>query len=217
MSKVTVLKRLLRWLIWLSAALGLLLIGWRVWLNFVYSSQIYRAVADVPPQGVAIVFGAGIRNDRPSAALADRVEGAAALYHAGKVRKLLMSGDNRFVNYNEPEVMKVYAETLGVPAKDIVLDYAGRRTYDTCYRARAIFGVRTAVLVTQEFHQARAVYLCKHFGIEPVGLAVDKRNYLGLFRLWWAVRETLALAMAWWDVNIAQPVPVLGETIPIEG
>lgn len=217
MWKVTVLKRLLLWLIWLTTAFGLLLIGWRVWLNFVYSSQIYKAVADVPPRSVAIVFGAGIRGDRPSAALADRIEGAAALYHAGKVHKLLMSGDNRFVNYNEPEVMKVYAEELGVPPEDIVLDYAGRRTYDTCYRARAIFGVKAAVLVTQNFHQARAAYLCEQLGVEPVGLAADKRSYLGPLRLWWAVRETLASAMAWWDVNIVQPVPVLGEALPIEG
>jgi SanA protein len=202
---------------WLLAGLVLpgLLVAWRVWLNLAYATATFTAIADVPPHRVALVFGAGVRNNRPSAALADRIEAAAALYQAGRVQKLLMSGDNRFVNYNEPGVMQAYAQALGVPAQDIVLDYAGRRTYDSCYRARAIFQVTEAVLVTQGFHQARAAYLCDRLGVRSVGLVADKRYYLRRLRLWWEVRETLASAIAWWDVNVARPTPVLGEVIPI--
>ena len=80
--------------------------------------------------------------------LPDQVRAAADLYHAGKVHKLLLSGDNRFVDNNEPRAMKEMALVLGVPEEDLVLDYAGRRTYDTCYRARHILGVERAVLVT---------------------------------------------------------------------
>ena len=109
---------------------------------------------------VVIVFGAGLRRDgTPTTVLRDRVETAAELYRQGKVEKLLMSGDNRFVDYNEPEAMRQYALQLGIPDEDIVLDYAGRRTYDTCYRAGAIFGVKKVILVTQLFHLPRAIYL----------------------------------------------------------
>ncbi len=100
----------------------------------------------------------------PPRYLQDRVQTAANLYFAGKVEKLLMSGDNRFVDYNEPAVMRKVALSLGVPEEAIVLDYAGRRTYDTCYRAKAIFGVTEAILVTQAFHLPRAIYLCNRLG-----------------------------------------------------
>jgi SanA protein len=193
-----------------------LVLAWRLWLGWTYGSQIYTSVDDVPSRQVAIIFGAGIlRNNRPTPALADRVEAAAALYHAGKAQKLLMTGDNRFVDYNEPEVMRRYAQELGVPAEAIVLDYAGRRTYDSCYRARAIFQVEEAILVTQKFHQARAAYLCRQLGVQPVGFVADNRAYRRRVHLWWNMRETLASSIAWWDVNVSRPVPVLGEILPI--
>lgn len=210
------LKKRVWWLLALLLLPGLLP-AWRVWLNLAARDSLFTAAGDVPPHRVAIVFGAGIRNNRPTGALADRVEAAAALYHAGKVQKLLMTGDNRFINYNEPEVMRVYAQELNVPPEDIVLDYAGRRTYDSCYRARAIFQVKEAVLVTHGFHQARAVYLCRHLGVKPVGFVADRRPYRRRVRLWWELRETLAAAVAWWDVNVARPTPVLGKVIPIGG
>src|SRR5258706_1690913 len=115
---------------------------------------------------VAIIFGAGLlRDGGPTAVLQDRIRRAANLYFAGKVEKLLMSGDNRFVDYNEPESMRQYALSLGVPDEAIVRDYAGRSTYDTCYRAKAIFGVSAAILVTQKFHLPRAIFLCNMLGV----------------------------------------------------
>ena len=86
-----------------------------------------------------------------------------------------MSGDNRFVNYNEPEAMRQYALDLEVPDNAIVLDYAGRRTYDTCYRAKAIFGINSALLVTQQFHMPRALFLCNMLGVQAIG--VEANNY----------------------------------------
>ena len=109
------------------------------------------------------------RNGTPTPVLQDRIETAADLYFAGKVEKLLMSGDNRFIYYNEPGAMREYAISLGVPEEDIVLDYAGRRTYDTCYRAKAIFGLEKAILVTQAFHMPRALYTCNQLGVESPG------------------------------------------------
>ncbi|HET90866.1 MAG TPA: hypothetical protein ENN99_09045 [Chloroflexi bacterium] len=177
---------------------------------------MYTRVEDVPPHTVALVLGAGLWSDGSlTPILADRVATAAALYQAGVVEKLLFSGDNRFVTYNEPEAMREYALRLGIPEDDIVLDYAGRRTYDSCYRAREIFGVKRAVIVTQRFHAPRALYLCQAVGVEGVVALADRQEYSAR-RLVWETREHLALALAWWDVNVRQPVPVLGDRLPIE-
>ncbi len=165
---------------------------------------------------VAIVFGAGLNRDGgPSAVLQDRVATAADLYFAGKVEKILMSGDNRFAYYNEPGAMQQYALDLGVPSEDIVLDYAGRRTYDTCYRARAIFGLSSAILVTQNFHLPRAIYTCNQLGLPSIGVSADKRTYHPRASDYWVLREIPATLVAFWEVFITHPLPVLGDPEPI--
>ncbi|HEY3341743.1 MAG TPA: ElyC/SanA/YdcF family protein, partial [Anaerolineae bacterium] len=143
----------------------------------------YDDLHSLPQHHVAVVFGAGIRNDLPTPMLYDRVASAVDLYRAGVVDKLLMSGDNRYIDYNEPEVMRQTALKLGVPDRDIVLDYAGRSTYETCYRAGAIFGLSDAVLVTQRFHLDRALLTCNQLGIRAVGYVADRRAYGGSG--WW--------------------------------
>jgi vancomycin permeability regulator SanA len=168
----------------------------------------------MPSHKVAVVFGAGVRNGQPSAVLYDRVASAVELYRAGKVSKLLMSGDNRFANYNEPGVMRNTAMQMGVPDEDIVLDYAGRSTYETCYRASAIFGLSDAVLVTQDYHLDRAVFTCGVLGVDAVGYAADQRGYRGM--TWFQVREIGATLNAFWELFITRPAPVLGEPVSIE-
>jgi vancomycin permeability regulator SanA len=171
---------------------------------------------EVLPERVAIVFGAGLwRDGSPTPVLRDRVASAAALFFAGKVEKLLMSGDNRFVDYNEPAAMRDYAVGLGVPAEAIVLDYAGRRTYDTCYRARDIFGLEKAILVTQPFHMPRALYICNQLGVEAQGVPATQGIYRRLTLLYWNLRELIATLVAHWEVHISQPLPVLGDPEPI--
>ena len=187
----------------------------RVYTALRYGGQMYP-LENAPAERVAVVFGAGLQRDgSPSPVLFDRVATAANLYHSGKVSKLLLSGDNRFLNYNEPQAMFEAARGLGVPADAMVLDYAGRSTYDTCYRARAIFGLTRAVLVTQAFHLPRALYLCDALGLETEGVIADRRIYQQRSELFWNVREIFATAAAWWDLNIAHPLPVLGDPIPI--
>lgn len=173
-------------------------------------------VGDVPAERVAIVFGAGLRYDgSPTAILRDRVETAVQLYQQGKVSKLLMSGDNRVVEYNEPEAMRQYALELGIPDEDIVLDYAGRRSYDTCYRANAIFQVDSAILVTQRFHLPRVLFLCNWFGVESTGVEADNIYFRKISRFFWNTRELFATTQAAWDVYVTKPLPVLGEAEPI--
>ncbi len=175
------------------------------------------SVEDVPSTRVAIVFGAGLYRDGSAGpVLGDRVETAVQLYEQGKVEKLLMSGDNRFLEYNEPEAARQYALQRGVPDDDIVLDYAGRRTYDTCHRAKHIFGVDEAILVTQPFHMPRALFLCNWFGVESSGVEADNRYFLKRSRAYWNFRETFAVFQAAWDVLVTKPIPVLGVPEPIE-
>jgi len=143
------------------------------------------------------------------------VETGAELYFTGKVEKLLMSGDNQVVEYNEPEAMRQYAISLGVPEEVIVLDYAGRRTYDTCYRAKAIFGINKALLVTQNFHLPRALFLCNTLGVKASGVEANNRNYRRGSLIFWNIREQFATFSAFVDVFIEKPALILGQPEPI--
>ncbi len=179
------------------------------WIQWRYDRLVLTDIALVPERPVAIVFGAGIRPDgRLSPMLQDRMDTAIALYRAGTVRKLLVSGDNRFVYYDEPGRMYDYAVARGIPAGDVVRDYAGRRTYDTCYRASAIFGVTQAILVTQRFHLPRAIFTCRNLGMDAIGLSADRRVYWS--NPYYRFRDGFASLRAWWDVKVARPLPVLG-------
>ncbi len=205
-----------KWLWWAAFGVGVgLFAGLSAWtLTGRYGPLIYTDADAVPTRPVALVFGAGYWPDgTPSDVMRDRVEAAVALYQAGRVRKVLFSGDNRFVDYNEPAKMAEYGLSLGLPAEAIVLDYAGRRTYDTCYRAQAIFGLHQVVLVTQRYHLPRALTICRGLGLEPVGYVADRRPYVHI-REYWA-REVPALWLSWWDLWVRHPVPVLGDPIPI--
>ena len=177
----------------------------------------FKDAAAVPARPVAIVFGAGVRRDgRPTRMLADRIQAAVALYHDGRVGKLLMTGDSSRPDYDEVSAMQRYAIERGVPVADITLDCAGLRTYDSCFRARTIFGVTEAVVVTQRFHLPRAIYTCHALGIEVVGLGTpDWGDYSPRLMRWYTVREAVATLNALWEVHVAHPRPrFLG---PFEG
>lgn len=176
----------------------------------------HSAAEQVPAERVAVVFGAGVRGERPSRVLAERIDAAVALYRAGRVQKILMTGDNGSADYDEVSVMRRYAEELGVRPADITLDYAGFSTYESCYRARAIFGVERAVLVTQAYHLPRAVYTCRALGVEASGLgAPDWGRFPGPILVRYSLRETLATVKALVDVHLTRPPPTfLG---PFEG
>lgn len=199
-----------------TALATLLTLGLPRLITAIYSSTRTHTLETIPAQRIAIVFGAGLNRDgTPSPVLRDRVTTAAQLYFAGKAEKLLMSGDNRFVEYNEPAAMRNYAIQLGVPADAIVLDYAGRRTYDTCYRAKAIFGVQQAILVTQAYHLPRALFTCNALGLPATGVPADQRTYSTRWHTFWQLREIPATLVAFWETTISRPLPVLGKPEPI--
>jgi SanA protein len=181
-------------------------------ITAVYAGSRLFTVETVPSKPVAIVFGAGLlRDGSPTPVLRDRVATAAELFFSGKVAKLLLSGDNRFIYYNEPGAMYEYARSLGVPDEALVLDYAGRSTYDTCYRAHQIFGVDEAILVTQNFHLPRALYACRVLGVNGVGVPADRRAYSLRPWVYWNIRELPATLNAMLEVHVTHPLPVLGE------
>ena len=181
-----------------------------------YNAIIYTQenLNEVPARRLALVFGAGYW---PSGALSDvlrdRLDAAIELYEAGLVEKLLFSGDNRVEDYNEPARMQQYALAQGVPEEDIVLDFAGRRTYDTCYRARDIFMVDDLILVTQRYHLPRALATCRGLGLSAIGYAADRTPYVHI--RWYQLREVPALWRSWLDVYLLHTEPVLGEPLPI--
>ena len=164
-----------------------------------YRHLICASESAAPIRPVAIVFGAA------GSILTDRVETGVELYKAGKVRTLLMTGDNSRDDYNEPDDMRTIALSLGVPSKDIICDFAGFRTYDSLYRARDIFGVRSAILVSQGYHLPRALFLGRKLDLDVVGVNAAKRRYVGqgAFNL----REFAAIQVAWWQAMVTHPRP----------
>ncbi len=170
----------------------------------------------IPAKAVVMVPGAGLNyTGGPSLPLKDRLDAAIALYQSGKVQKLLFSGDNSSKNYNEPAAMKTYSIEQGIPEEDIVLDYAGRRTYDSCYRAKEIFGLDELIVVTQAYHLPRALFLCERLDVEAVGIPVEQSLYIRSRYLFWNIREVFATTAAWLDIFIFKPLPILGSYEPI--
>ena len=195
-----------------AVELRILLAGWGVSALTpvalrIYTVLRYRSRIVPPPVApctpIAIVFGAEVLpTGLPSAALHDRVATAVELYRLGKVRQLLLSGENRGPQYDEPGAMWRTAVALGVPADALALDGAGLRTHDTCYRAAAVYGVRRAALVTQRFHLPRALLLCEALGIEAVGVAAGRARFSRRHVVYWHAREVAATAVAWLDATV---------------
>lgn len=210
------LWKFLRGLFAAVIALGLVALVVPRLITTVHSMSHIHSVETAPVRRAAIVFGAGLnRSGRPTPILRDRIETAAQLFFAGKVEKLLMSGGEWGYARSEPESMREYAMGLGVPSEAIVLDLAGHRTYDTCYRAKAVFGLDSALLVTQSFHLPRALFVCNALGLKAEGVAATNRRYWPVMSLIWNVREQFATVAALVDVYVSRPLPVLGEPQPI--
>ncbi|MCI0338489.1 MAG: YdcF family protein [Acidobacteria bacterium] len=167
-----------------------------------------------PRPRVAIVFGASVySNGELSPVLEDRIDTAIELYRAQKVDRILVSGDNRHPSYNEPKAMHEYLITHAVAPNDVVVDYAGRSTYETCLRAREIFGLDRAVLVSQGYHLPRSLYIANELGLDAVGMAGDLRLKQQIDYL--SVREWAAEIKAYYNLNLVPPDTLLGEKMPI--
>lgn len=163
-----------------------------------------------------VVLGCLVKSDgNPSDMLADRLRRGIELYENGAAPKMIMSGDHGQADYDEVNTMKQVAINAGVPSDDVFMDHAGFSTYETVYRAKEIFGAKKIIIVTQEYHLYRALYIAKQLGIEAYGVAADYRTYQGQTNR--DVREILARCKDFFTV-IFQPEPTyLGDTIPVSG
>ncbi len=177
---------------------------------------IYQNINDVPPAQAALVLGAGVKSSgKLSDILRDRADTAIELYQNKKVAKILATGDNSTIHYNETRAMENYFLDHGVDSKDLFLDYAGFDTYDSLYRARDVFQAQSLIVVTQNFHLNRAVYYGKSLGMNVVGLAADKNIYRGI--TWLQIRESLARVKGFFDVLFHAKPKFLGTPIPLSG
>jgi vancomycin permeability regulator SanA len=163
-----------------------------------------RTTANAPHAPVAVVFGAGLDDGRPSRYLAHRLDAAVRLYRAGRIRAVLVTGDNSRKDYDEPDAMRAYLTRHGVPGDRVVRDYAGFDTWDSCVRAKKIFGVDRAVLVSQGFHIRRAVALCEAAGVDAYGVGVDDRHDVTWY--YGGTREVFAAGKAVLDA-VFRPAP----------
>jgi len=212
--------RLKKWLIMFGS---LLLAGVCVFLGIqllvtqTAKSYILKDVEDLPESDAVMVLGAFVfKSGRPSDLLADRLDYGFEVYSAGKAKKIIVSGDHGQHDYDEVNSMKDYLMEKGVPREDIFLDHAGFNTYDSMYRAKAVFGVETLLVSTQEFHIDRAVYIARSMGIDAYGYPCDdKPKYYPMTQL--KLRESLARVKAVLDTATSRKPKYLGEAIPISG
>jgi len=189
---------------WLWATLFVFFIIDLLWILLWFptdcSSRIFQR--DTLPRipGPALVLGAGVHSDgEPSPLLEGRLETALALFRSGKVGWILVSGDNRVQNYNEPQAMRKWLIKRGVPVERVVSDYAGRRTYDSLKRAQAVFGVQRTVVVTSDFHLPRALYLARSMGLDAYGVPSTTAGVSWQSQAGFLGREYLARHVAIWD------------------
>ncbi len=183
-------------------------------IYFSTKSYIYDAVTEIPSAQAALIPGAAIFEDGAlSSIFLDRVDKAIELYNAGKVSKILVSGDNSTVSHNEVNPVRLYLISKNIPDEDIFLDHAGFDTYSSMYRARDIFGVTSLIVSTQSFHLPRAVFIAHRLGIEAYGVNADVGHML--FRNY--IRELLANVKAVFNLVLHTKPKYLGEKIPITG
>lgn len=163
-----------------------------------------------------LVLGAGVRRDgSPSPMLADRLKRGIELYEAGVSDRLLMSGDHTKKGYDEVNIMKAYALERGIPSSHVFMDHAGISTYDSIYRAKEIFQAEKIVMVTQEYHLYRALYIADRLGLEAYGVSADERVYTGQEAR--ELREKAARVKDFFKASLKPSSKIGGPAIPVSG
>ncbi|XVQ10635.1 SanA/YdcF family protein [Spirillospora sp. CA-255316] len=196
-------------LVALAAYTAMAPMGWA----YADTARYRHSVAHVPAAPVALVLGAGIRGDQPSIFLARRLDLAGELYRRGKVKVILVSGDNRVADYDEPTVMRDHLVAAGIPERKIVRDFAGLDTWDSCTRAKRIFGVERLTVVTQRFHLPRAVALCRAAGLDARGVGDPSPREMPGTTIGYG-REPLAMLKAMTSLTVRPDPALLGREEP---
>lgn len=174
----THLKNYEKLVIGVFGSLILFVLGCFVYIQIYSSDYIYQSFEEVPDTPVAIVLGAAVASGGPTLVLSDRMTTAISLYEAGKIKKIFVSGDDTRIGYREAAPMKKFLVEKGIPETAVIVDPKGVDTYATMYHAHRDSGIGQAVIITQNFHLPRAVFLARSIGIDAYGLSADKRQYL---------------------------------------
>ena len=192
-DKKNMLIRCLFWLIFAAVIMTLTVVGINLYIVIKEKSRMIslEEASDFEADCI-VVLGAGIRDDgSPTWMLEDRIKIGDKLYQNHAADKIIMSGDHGRENHDEVNTMKKYAINEGIPSEDIFMDHAGFETYDSLYRARDIFGAKKVIIVTQEYHLYRALYIADRLGLEARGVTADLRFYSKKM-VYWKFREYLA-------------------------
>lgn len=183
----------------------------------IVASRYILAPDKIPPADAILVLGAYVQPDGSmSSMLADRITVGYRLYQAGKAQKILVSGDHGRKDYDEVNTMKAYLKQQGIPTQNIFMDHAGFSTYESMYRARDVFKVRKVIIVTQNYHLMRAVFIARELGLEAYGVNADLRTYGNTTH--YELREIAARNKDFFLCRVFKPKPTfLGEPIPVFG
>ncbi len=218
MKILRVLKRIVAVVMIICVTAAVLFAGINIYVKHKVKDKIIdvEAAKELRDVDCIIVLGASvIDGDTPSLMLEDRLEKGIELYYETDIPKLLMSGDHGGLYYDEVNVMKNYAIKEGVPSSDIFMDHAGFSTYESMYRAKEIFGAKKVVIVTQEYHLTRAIYIAEALGLEAYGVPAEDIRYAG--QTGRDIREFLAIGKDFFSV-IFKPEPnMMGLPIDISG
>ena len=185
---------------------GVLILGLNFWIVSSTQNQIYYNLNDVPPKRVALLLGTSKRTvaGGTNKYFKERMDAAADLYHRGVIEHIIVSGDNRTVYYNEPRDMLNALKELGVPEAAITLDYAGFRTLDSVVRAKEVFGQSELMIITQDFHCYRALFIANFHELDAVAYSADNKDQLPTSL---ALREILARGKAVFDLYVFNQEP----------
>lgn len=211
------MKKMIKYVVLVVAIFILIVLSINLYVKLSTKKQIltnndYSSLQNID---CIIVLGAGIWGDKPSPMLEDRLLQAIDLYKKGVASKIIMSGDHGKAEYDEVNVMKKFAIEKGIPSEDIFMDHAGFSSYESIYRAKEIFEAKKVVVVTQEYHLYRALYIANSLGLEAYGVGADPRQYVGA--LYRELREILARNKDFIKCLYKPDPTYLGETIPVSG
>ncbi|MFA6458751.1 MAG: ElyC/SanA/YdcF family protein [Patescibacteria group bacterium] len=192
------------------------ILGANLWVGQVAKNKIFREAVEIKDRQIVLVLGAGVKqNGELTDILRDRLDSAIELFVDKKVLRIIVSGDNSRTNYDETDAMRDYLLKQNIPPRAIFTDYAGFDTFDSIYRAREIFGATKLVIVSQEFHLPRAIFLAEKLGIEAVGFSANLRAYTGQTRL--NLREIFANVKAVGDILLGTKPHFLGDKFELTG
>ena len=211
------MKKVLKYVIIVIAIMAIIVLGINLYVRISTKNQIIKEneYEDLSDIDCIVILGAGIWGDKPSPMLEHRLIEGIKLYQNSVSDKIIMSGDHGKKEYDEVNIMKQFAIEEGIPSENIFMDHAGVSTYESIYRAKEIFQARKIVIVTQEYHLYRALYIANKLGLEAYGAGADPRQYVGA--TYRELREILARDKDFIKC-IFKPKPTyLGDTIPISG